>query len=862
MLEEANLLISEYEVINEADAEIFCFKGIISYTHGKLKEAELYFRKGLVLNGSYFDLNFNLAIVYEELGNYENAFRYYTKAKKYSSEAAYTAAIEDKLLQYNRYSVLQPQVQKRVLIIAHIFPPMGGSGVQRTLKFVKYLQEQGWEPIVVTTGKTSYSYRDETLLGEVPAEIEILRVDEPQLVLNQEQLDELMVVYNKVINKKEVIEQFLDEVKQSKLSILQPDENILWGLQVIETVKLLIDLENIDLIYTTAAPFTDHVIGYLLKSEFNKPWVADFRDEWINNAYQNYDRNSALYKVKYCMEKNVVGLVDEIITTTPYAAKNFRERYDLNEQKVKCITNGYDEEDFVNIQNNSEKNSKFTILHNGLLYLIRTPFTFMQALSNLIKQEKISRDLITVGFTGSNDVEVLKKAAERFELMDILEFYDYLSHDQSLALASRSDLLLLIVGPGEKSKSMYPGKIFEYLRLNKDIFSLSPKGSLVEKLLFETNRGINVEFDHVKMIEEAILHYYNKWVSDDINDYCTNSQITMYERRNQVKQLAGTFDEVMEHIKKHQQRTKICFFSHKDGDKFLTDIIQNISTNYQVKKIIVENEKQLIEGMLWGDICWFEWCDTIFAHATNLPLASEKKIICRIHSYEVFTDNPTKVNWTNVDKVIVVADHLQELLKLKVPNIEKTVDMLTIRNGVNISRFNFNSRSKGYNIAFVGHMIPMKNPMMTLQIAKKIIEIDSRYKLFIAGSFPDKKLELYWDYMVKEMCLEENVFFDGFQVDICNWLKDKHYLLSTTIHESFGYGIAEAMAMGIKPIIHNYVYSKETWPEKYLFNTEDEAIKSIISEDYNSFEYREYIEKKYSLYEQMEKISNMVHSFE
>ncbi|PAD30657.1 glycosyltransferase [Paenibacillus sp. 7523-1] len=855
---QASYMIEEYEKINVIDSEILCFRGIIQYLQGNLEYALSIFKKGINLDSEYFDLLFNIAITNESLEKYNEAYRYYDKALLYCTDSNLIEFLKEKTSQLYEYKQADSSIRKKVLIIAHIFPPLGGSGVQRTLKFVKYLREEGWEPVIVTTGASNYPYRDETLLSEIPEGTEVIRVDEPPMKLDQKQLNNLIACYNKVVNKKEIMDEFLSKVKSDNIGLLQPDEHILWGINVIEEVKKTIDISEMELVYTTGAPFTDHVIGYLLKKELNKPWIADFRDEWTNNAYQDYDEKDIIYKIKYCMEENIVSTADKIITTTPYATHNFITRFQLNESKVITITNGYDEDDFLNIKEQISSNDKFRILHNGLLYLIRTPLTFMTALFNLINSGKIPHTDIEVGFTWSRNNEIWQEAAEKFGLQDVIKFYDYLSHHDSLKLANEMDLLLLIVGPGEKNRTMYPGKVFEYLRLNKNILSLSPKDSLVELLLEETGRGVNVKFEEIAEIERSVLYFYEKWKSGKMNEYRVTSDIAIYERRNQTKLLAATFNRTLVEYEELNNRQKICFFSHKDGDKFLNDIMKSLSETYYVRKIIVEDAKQLEEGMKWADLCWFEWCDNIFAAASNLPIAKEKKLICRIHRYEVFTDNPKKVAWENVDKLIIVTEHLKNLLCNKVPNIEKLVDIITIHNGVNLERYKYGDKKTGFNIAFIGYLNSRKNPMLLLQIAKEVVNIDPKYKFFIAGDFQDEVLELYWNHMVIQLGLEDNVVFQGYQVDIKNWLEDKNYILSTTMHESFGYGIAEAMAMGIKPVIHNFVFSQEVWPEEYIFNTVHEAVSMIIEENYNSEDYHKFIADRYSLANQIREIQNVV----
>ncbi|MGI6668028.1 MAG: glycosyltransferase [Acetivibrionales bacterium] len=307
-----------------------------------------------------------------------------------------------------------------------------------------------------------------------------------------------------------------------------------------------------------------------------------------------------------------------------------------------------------------------------------------------------------------------------------------------------------------------------------------------------------------------------------------------------------------------KDKTRVVFFVREGLDGFLGDIIKCLKGEYRVRKIIVSDFSQIDEGMEWADICWFEWCDELIVYGSRLPLANKRKIICRLHRYEVFTIAPRKVKWNNVDRLAIVTRHLKDLLDIYHPGVTDQVKIEVVENGVDLSRFSFKQRSDGFNLAMVGYLHSRKNPVLLLQIIRKLVDIDKRYKLYIAGQFQEQVVELYWDYQVRRMGLENNVVFDGWQEDIERWLEDKNYILSTSIHESFGYGIAEAMARGIKPIIHDFPYAYEIWDEELLFRTVDEAVDLIRNNIYESEKYRAIIENRYSLKKQVNHIKNMI----
>ncbi|QUN37879.1 methyltransferase domain-containing protein [Clostridium beijerinckii] len=343
------------------------------------------------------------------------------------------------------------------------------------------------------------------------------------------------------------------------------------------------------------------------------------------------------------------------------------------------------------------------------------------------------------------------------------------------------------------------------------------------------------------------LKYYKKALEN-----CNDEKIKL-NIINSIKKISNKHSSMVT-----DDKTKVIFFVKQGMDSFLDDIINNLSEEYETKKIITTEYKQIDEGMEWADICWFEWCDELVAYGSKHKLAKEKKIICRLHRYEVFTNYPKNVEWNNVDKLILVTEHLGKFLASQIQDIEEKVDIITIHNGVNLNKFQLKLRKSGYNIAYIGYIHQRKNPVLLLQIINNLVKIDKRYKLYIAGQFQDSLIELYWNYQIQQMGLNNNIIFQGWQKDISKWLENKNYILSSSIHESFGYGIAEAMSRGIKPVIHDFVFADEIWDKKYLFNSIDEAVNMITEKDYNSQEYRKFIEDNYSLNKQVDEIKELI----
>lgn len=303
-------------------------------------------------------------------------------------------------------------------------------------------------------------------------------------------------------------------------------------------------------------------------------------------------------------------------------------------------------------------------------------------------------------------------------------------------------------------------------------------------------------------------------------------------------------------------KIKIVFFVKQSLDSFINDIVSDLSEQYETKKIIVTEFKQIDEGMEWGDICWFEWCDELVIYGSKHRTSANKKIICRLHSYEAFTPYPTLVKWENVDCTIFVSEHIRAtVLKGTSMDMKKTI---VIPNGVNLSKYNFKERESGFNIAYAGYINYKKGPMLLLQTINELVKRDNRYKLYIAGEFQDLRYIQYFRQMLNEMNLNSNVFYEGWQKDLNSWLENKQYILCTSVLESQGMGIMQAMSKGIKPVLHNFVGAREIYDAKYLWNTIDEAANMIFSKEYASKEYREFIQSKYEYYDKIHYIGKLI----
>jgi len=305
--------------------------------------------------------------------------------------------------------------------------------------------------------------------------------------------------------------------------------------------------------------------------------------------------------------------------------------------------------------------------------------------------------------------------------------------------------------------------------------------------------------------------------------------------------------------------TKLAFFCGADGTTFLKDILKFAGQRFQVRFFNGKTYGDMYELMKWSDISWFEWCTDLAMNGSKMPKVCRN--IIRLHRYEAYLDCPKEVNWDNIDVLITVGNRcVNEILSVKVPDIASRTRMVEIANGVDLAKFGFIEHACGKNIAFVGDLRLVKNPMFALQCMHRLHSIDDEYKLSFAGRMPDEDafVEQYLRHMVDVLGLGEVVFFDGWQGNIGSWLADKHHIISTSVIESQGMGILEGMACGLKPVVHNFPGAEEIFGSEFLFNTTEEFCGRILSAEYEPRRYRGFVEERYSLLGQLERINEVL----
>ncbi len=306
-------------------------------------------------------------------------------------------------------------------------------------------------------------------------------------------------------------------------------------------------------------------------------------------------------------------------------------------------------------------------------------------------------------------------------------------------------------------------------------------------------------------------------------------------------------------------KLKITFICPPGQESFLQDIIRYFGTRHEVRTCCTNTESEVLSDIEWADIIWFEWADVLAVSLTNHPkgILNDKYVICRLHSGESFTNLPKQINWSVVDNVIFVAEHIRNINELLTPVIKSTTISI-IPNGINLDNWKFRTREKGFDIAYVGSINYKKGSIFLPHLLNAVYNVDKRYRLHVAGEIQDPRYSFYFKQMVKDMGLSNSFLMYGKVDDIDTWLEDKNYIISASLLESQQLGICEAMAKGIKPVIHNFVGARSIYPEKYIWNSIPDFVRLVQEVDYDSREYRDFIGDTFSLEKQLGSIDEVV----
>jgi glycosyltransferase involved in cell wall biosynthesis len=441
---------------------------------------------------------------------------------------------------------------KKVLIITYYWPPSGGAGVQRWLKFIKYLREFGWEPIVYTPENPEAPAIDNSLLKDVPANITVLK----------QPIWEPYNLYKGFIGQKKgekINAGFLTEKKKpglaEKISVwirgnwFIPDARKFWIKPSVKFLSEYLKKNPVDALVSTGPPHSMHLIALGLKKQLDIPWLADFRDPWTTiDFYDKLMLTRSSDERHKKLELEVLKKADTVLTIGWHIANSLEKIID---RKIDIITNGFDEDDFPTspltplLQERGAPNikldEKFSISHIGAMNTDRNPKVLWAALSELLAEnENLKKDL-KIHFIGKTDYSVLNDL-DKFQLSPYVTKTEYLPHAKTTEAMQTSQVLLLALNNTPNTLGVISGKLFEYIAAKRPILAIGKEDGDAARIIKETGAGTICDFTDKEKMKTEISRMYELFRQKNLN--VVSSNISNYSRKAQTGKLSEILNQM------------------------------------------------------------------------------------------------------------------------------------------------------------------------------------------------------------------------------------------------------------------------------------------------------------------------------
>lgn len=419
---------------------------------------------------------------------------------------------------------------QKILIITYYWPPAGGPGVQRWLKFVKYLKDFNIEPVVYIPENPNYPIIDETFLNEIPEEITIYKhpIFEPYRLAGLFSKKKTKRISSGIIETKN--QSFLEKTMLwVRGNFFIPDARKYWVKPSVKFLSNIIEKEGINTIITTGPPHSVHLIGLGLKKKLELQWLADFRDPWTSIGYHKKLKLSKVSQAKHKdLELKVLTTADKIIVTSNTTKNEFEA---LTKKPIKVITNGYDRD----YTNDVALDSKFTLSHIGSLLDGRNPKNLWKVLSELVTENEAFKEALQIQFAGVVSQDVMQSIKEA-GLEPFSDFLGYLTHEEAISVQRKSQLLLLVEIDSPETTGIIPGKLFEYLAAKRPILGIGPKEWEVVDMVTDTNSGHIYNYEAVSDLKSVILDWFLMYQQQNLT--VSSIHIKQYSRRELSRKLA------------------------------------------------------------------------------------------------------------------------------------------------------------------------------------------------------------------------------------------------------------------------------------------------------------------------------------
>ena len=431
--------------------------------------------------------------------------------------------------------------KRKVLIITYYWPPSGGSGVQRWVKFAKYMHAYGWEPIIYSPKNPETPEVDNSLNFDIPENIKVLKkkIWEPhhlyKKLVGLKKENKLGSGLMKSGNENSLLHKLAIWIRGN---LFIPDSRKFWIRPSIDYLSLILKNEKIDAIISTGPPHSMHLIAMQLSKKFFIPWVADFRDPWTNIDFINeLNLSRKAWKKHHFLEKTVLNSADKILVVSNTMKTEFQE---FTKTPIEVITNGFDTSDYRVID--YTPNSKFVLAHIGMLTSTRNPSILWEVLQELKNEHHNFAKNFTLKLIGRVDSSIYSIIAEK-KIEDIVQIIDYIPHKEVTSIQQSSESLLLIINNTPNASLLLTGKIFEYMAANRPIICITPVFGDASKVLNDVGIGSSFLYSEKDKLKIEIINQFNKWESGSL-EKPEIANIKDYSRKHLTKKLVEQLNQL------------------------------------------------------------------------------------------------------------------------------------------------------------------------------------------------------------------------------------------------------------------------------------------------------------------------------
>lgn len=419
----------------------------------------------------------------------------------------------------------------RILVISYYWPPAGGPGVQRWLKFCTYLPDYGITPVVYTPLNPTYPIVDDDLTAEVPETLKVLK----QPIREPYKLGATLSKKTTKTLSKGIIDQQPSMLQKLLLflrgNLFVPDARRAWVRPSVNYLKQVLGEQHFDAVITTGPPHSLHLIGKRLKKDLGIRWIADFRDPWTTIGYHKELRLLPWVAAKHKrLEAAVLGAADQIIVTSPTTREEFA---DLTDKPITVITNGYD------LKNKPADlpplDKKFSIVHIGSLLVKRNPEPLWKVLAELCDQIPEFKEDLVLKFAGVV-ADNVRQSLDRSGLTKQAKYLGYVGHSEAIALQHSAQVLLLLEIDAPNTRCILPGKLFEYMMAARPVLAIGPKGSDMATILEQTQSGKFFNPTEESSLKAHIKNAYTDYKAGKLQ--VSQKGIEKFERRALTGRLA------------------------------------------------------------------------------------------------------------------------------------------------------------------------------------------------------------------------------------------------------------------------------------------------------------------------------------